>query len=677
MKRFFLYILFLTFSVAGTLSAREVININRNWQFSYTSDLRSRTTVDVPHIWNYDAISTRMVYNRGLASYIKEFRAPSGWSNKRVYIRFYGVNSEANLFVNGNFVGEHKGGYTAFTFDITPYLKPGSVNNVWMRVSNAPQLDYMPISSDFNIYGGIYRDVELIVVDPAHFSLSELGSDGVRLQQVRVTDETARVEAQVKLTLPGNGNYTVTVDVKNPDTDSILVSNSGKVKIDKGIASVTVPVTIQDPRLWHGTLDPYQYDFQLTLKEGEKVHDALTIPMGLRYFSIDPEQGFMLNGRSYPIHGVTHYEDRGGGVGSAYRQRMFDEDFDLIREMGANAVRMTNYPHDPYFYELCDRHGVIVWSEIPFVSPEFGAENGFINKESFMKNGKTQLSEMIYQHYNHTSVFFWGIFSNLLTRGTDSPVEYVEELNRLAKTLDPDRITISSSNQDGPINFVTEAIGWSQYLGWREGQVSDLDIWLSQLTRNWKNLKSCIGEYGAGGSIFHQTDTLRRPDTRERLHPERWQTHYHEEFYPILQKYPNIWGSFLQSMFDFGEVSYRGGDTPGINDFGLVSYDRKEKKDAFYFYKANWNNVDGFVHIAEKRWDVRSHPVQTVTVYSNRSEVELFVNGESQGTKRGTYGVFRWERVRMSEGENSLEVYADNLFYEEAKVKIRRAQQIH
>ncbi|MCD8186211.1 MAG: DUF4982 domain-containing protein [Rikenellaceae bacterium] len=484
------------------------------------------------------------------------------------------------------------------------------------------------------------------------------------------------MSAAVKITASKNANYTVSLSVIDPQTDAVVASQSSRIKADKGAGSGDIPVTIPQPRLWHGVYDPFLYHFHLELKEGDQLLDSLTIPMGLRYWEIDPESSFTLNGRVYPIHGVTRFEDR-SNAGNAYHHRMHEEDFALIREMGANAVRMTHYPHDPYFYRLCDRYGVIVWSEIPFTAPEFGADNGYIAKPSFHENGRQQLTEMILQRYNNTSVLFWGIFSNIQTRGSDDPVPYIRELNQWARTLDPTRQTIASSNQDGAINFVTDAIGWSQYLGWQEGQVSDVNVWLSQLTRNWKELRSCIGEYGAGGSLIHQSDTLRRPDPRERLHPERWQTHYHEQFYSILLKYPAVWGAFIHSMFDFGEVNYRGGDTPGVCNFGLVSYDRKDRKDAFYFYKANWNSLEPFVHIAGKRWDERSEPVQTLTVYSNRAEVELFVNGRSQGSRTGTHGIFRWEGVELQEGKNQISAHADRTFFDKTEITLRRTRRIH
>lgn len=662
------------FIVAGTYASREVINLNRNWQFSLSNDLRpsSRATVNLPHTWNYDAISTKKEYYRGIGNYMKEITAPAGWSGKKVYIRFYGVNSEANVFVNGKFVGEHKGGYTAFTYDITPFIRTGESNNIWVRVSNAPQLDYMPINGDFNIYGGIYRDVELIVTYPVHISLTDNSSNGIYLKQTEVTDEKAKIDATVKVNGLGSGNYTVAVDVNDSDSDFTLFSNSDKVKLDKGEGLVTIPLEIDSPRLWNGIRDAFRYNFVVRIKDGTTTLDSLTVPMGVRYFSIDPQQGFMLNGKPYPLRGVTHYQDR-NGVGSAFRNRQHDEDFDLMLEMGVNAVRMTNYPQDPYFYDLCDRYGMIVWSELPLVGPETILDNGYINKESFKENGKQQLAEMISQRFNNTSVFFWGLFSNLTTRGSDDPVGYIKELNQLAHELDPTRPTIGSSNQDGGINFVTDLIGWSQYLGWQKGQVADVDIWLGQLTKGWSQLKSAIGEYGAGGSILHQEDSLQRPNPSRNWHPERWQTNYHEQFYSILKKYPMIWGSFINTMFDFGSVNYRGGDTPGVSDFGLVTYDRREKKDAFYFYKANWNKNQPFVYITERRWDERTSPVQTIKVFSNQDEVELIVNGESHGQILGKNGVFTWENIRLSDGVNIIEAYSGRV-RDEADITINREQ---
>lgn len=649
--------------MTAALEAREVININRNWDFSFNQDVsaRSRTTVDLPHTWNYDAISVRNSYQRGVANYIHSLNARSEWRNKRVYLRFNGVNSEANLFVNGHFAGAHKGGYTAFTFEITSFLRFGNPNNsIWVRVNNSPQLDAMPINGDFNIYGGIHRDVELIIVDPVHIAVSDDGADGVYIKQKKITKESAQVEAVVQLSGPqgNNSNYTVRVEVKEPDSDSIVAFREAKVRVDRNDGVATLPLTVNNPKLWNGLRDAYMYDFKIKVSDDKKIIDSLTVSSGFRFFGVTADKGFTLNGEHYEIHGVTYYGDR-AGRGTAMRKRDYDADFDLMLEMGANAVRMTNYPQDKYFFDLCDRYGIIVWSEIPLVGQEMGTYNGFVNSQTFRNNCKAQLAEMVKQNYNHPSVVFWGLFSNLITRD-DDPTDFVAELNMYLKSLDNTRLTAASSNQDGSINYITDVIGWSQYFGWKEGQVSDINIWLRQLRSEWSSLKSGIGEYGAGGSVTHVSDTLRRPNPRERLHPERWQSDFHEKFYSIISKTPYLWGNFIQTIFDYGSSGYWLGDTPGVKDMGLVTYDRRDKKDAFYFYKANWNKTEPFVYIADKRWDIRRSSSQTIRVYSNQDEVELIVNDESKGTKTGTNGVFTWS-VRLKEGGNKVEAYSGNI----------------
>ncbi len=652
MKKIVLILLFSC--LTGPLLAREVVNLNHDWRFALNDEPQA-SPIDLPHTWNRGAQPFVRPGSRAMGNYTRTVQIPREWAEKRVYIRFYGADSEANLFVNGHYAGEHRGAYAAFTFEITPLLRFGEANSLWMRVSNARQLDYLPAGSDWNSYGGIVRDVELIVVDPVHFALSDHGSDGVVLRQGRGADDEARIDAAVRLEGTRSGTCTVTLDLFDPEQNRVVASASEKIKVDRGRGAGNATITLADPHRWHGTIDPFLYEVRIALKEGAQTLDSLTIPWGVRSFEIDPRRGFLLNGEPYPLHGVTRLEDR-SGVGSAYLERMHREDLALIREMGANAVRTYGSPASPRFYELCDRAGIIVWSEIPLAAPQLGVDNGFVDKPAFRENGRQQLTEMILQHGNRASVFFWGLFSNLSGRGTDDPLPYITELNRLAHELDPSRPTVAASNQDGAINFVTDAIGWSQYLGWQGGAVADIDLWLGQLTRDWGHLRSAVAEYGAGGSTAHQPQELSRPDPQARLHPERWQTRYHEQFYAILRNYPAIWGGFIHSMFDFGAENYPGGDTPGIDDRGLISYDRREKKDAFYFYKANWNPSDPFVHIAEKRWDKRSESTQTLTVYTNRPDAELFVDGVSQGSRSAVLGICRWENVELAEGENRVEV---------------------
>lgn len=520
MRRIFLFIFFM--SVFYTVHSRQIININRNWQFSLNQDisLQSRTTVDVPHTWNYDAVAVRNEYYRGVANYIKDIRIPSDWRGKRVFIRFYGVNSEAHLIVNGHFAGEHKGGYTAFTFEITDYLRYGSSNSLWVRVNNSHQLDVMPINGDFNVYGGIYRDVELIVTEDIGISLLDHGSNGVYVSQSEVTSEYAKIDTEIHISSSASKltNITISVEIVEPETNSVVASKDARIKVE-GSEILNLSLSVDNPKLWNGYRDAYLYDLKVKIKSVDIVKDSLVVPVGLRNYTVTSDKGFFLNGNPYKLHGVLYHGDI-SGRGTAMTKADIEADFDMMLEMGVNAIRMANYPQDPYLFELCDRYGILVWCEIPLVGQDIRSYNGFIDSPVFKENCKLQLTEMVKQNHNHSSVVFWGIFSNLITRD-DRLIPFVRELNRLAKTLDPTRLTSASSNQDGDINFITDVIGWSQYLGWKEGAVADMEKWLDQLTTQWFMLKSGIGEYGSGGSVTHVNDTLRRPYTRERLNPER------------------------------------------------------------------------------------------------------------------------------------------------------------
>lgn len=625
--------------------ARRTIALDRGWQFS-AGDLRQRAPVTLPHTWSGDATDLARGATNSSGHYIRDLAVPADWAGQRVYLRFYGVSGAADLLVNGLWAGEHLGGYTAFTIEITPLLRPGQTNNLWLRVDNAPRLDSPPVDSPLASYGGVTRRVELIVTGPTHLSLAEAGSDGVYLKQTRVTPQQARVDATVRVDGPAADAGSVTVEVYDPRRDSVLTARTARVR--GGAAEV--PLDIASPHLWQGLRDPFLYDFRITLKEGARTLDSLVVPMGLRSVAVDPVRGFLLNGEPYPLRGATRLEDR-MGAGGALTAAQQEQDVALLVEMGANAVRAKGYPHSPDFYALCDRAGILVWSEIPLAGPG----GGYLHKPAFEANGRRQLTEMILQNYNHTSVALWGLFSNLPTRGTDSPVDYLGELDALAHTLDPTRPTAASSDQDGPINFTTDLIGWSQYLGWNSGQPADVALWLDQLAAGWSELRSGVGEYGAGGALTRQSDIPTRPDPLSADHPERWQTYYHEQVYPLLAARPALWGTFVHALCDYGTSDAAGSDLPGVSDFGLVSYDRSERKDAFYFYKANWNTADPFVHLVEKRWDVRPRARQTIRAYSNRPELELFVNGVSMGVKTGEHGVFRWDDLTLREGANTVE----------------------
>ena len=654
------------------LPAREVINLNRDWRFfSYSEGSSDRAqNVNLPHTWNNDALGGKNDYFRGVGNYMKDIQVPLEWRNKRVFIRFSGAGTVTDLIVNGRHVGEHRGGFGAFTFELTGYLRYGEQNLLWAIVNNAPRLDVLPTAGDINIYGGLYRDVDLIVTEPSHIAVNHYGSQGVYVHQKSVSRERAELEAVVRIDGLRDRLLSVTATVVTPMRDTVASEHARFRVPAEGRGSVSVPIAMDNPRLWNGTADPFMYDVIVRLMDDSLLCDEVTVPLGLRYFSVDPKQGFLLNGSPYRLRGVSHYEDR-ASVGNALTPYQIAEDLDLIAEMGANAVRAAAYPHNESFYDECDRRGLVVLSELPLIGPAYMTDRGYINTEAFRDNGRDQLREMIFQQFNHPSVAVWGIFFDQTPRG-DDPTAYVKELNSLAMLEDPSRLTSATSNQDGKINFVTDLVVWDHNYGWKEGLPSDIKVWLDQLRTNWGSLCSGIS-YGAGASIYHQDDSLYRPDYLGNWHPERWQTYLHEQYYPYIDGSPFLWGWFVANMFDYGAAGRNWGEGTGVDDRGLVTFDRKYRKDAFYFYKANWNRTEPTVWIAEKRWNRRPRTTQTVRVYSNADQVELWLNGASLGAKTGTNGTFVWEGVEMRRGANRLQART-NAGEDEATVYIRSRQ---
>lgn len=642
-------------------SAREIVNINKSWRFipGYETRKNVSTEVHLPHTWNQDALSGKEDYYRGLANYEKTINIPEKWKDKKVHIRFKGVNTVANVFVNGVHAGEHRGGYTAFVFDITDYLKFGEDNELWIRVNNAIQLDVMPLLGDFNMYGGIYRDVDIIVTEPEHIALNDYASSGVYITQKDVNKEKASIDTRVLLNGRKGENVLVSVMIKGHN-DKTVISDSQQVTLNgDGLQPVTFSYSIQNPRLWNGFKDPYLYTVETELlREGETI-DFVSERIGLRYYHVDPNEGFFLNGEHLQLRGVCRHQDR-AEIGNALRPDNHKEDMDIIREMGANAIRLAHYPQDKYVYQLCDEYGFVVWAEIPFVGPGGYRDKGFVDQDSFKENGKHQLIELIRQNYNHPSICFWGMFNEVAERG-DNPIEYIKELNALAHKEDPYRPTVAASNQGGDMNRVTDIIGWNQYFGWYGGEPSGIGTWADNTHKAYSDKPISVSEYGAGASIYHQEEELIKTVANSYWHPENWQTYFHEEHWKAIDQRPFLWGTFVWNMFDFGAAHRTEGEIKGKNDKGLVTFDRKVYKDSFYFYKANWNKEDPFVYIAERRLTERKKPSQTIKVYSNQPEVELIVNGKSYGKTKGDYGTFIWENIPMQQGQNTVTARTKNV----------------
>ena len=633
--------------------------LNDNWQFRFGHQVEKNTVarVDLPHTWNaQDALSGRTDYKRGLGHYERRLFVPADWKGQRLYLRFEGANSIADLFVNGRHAGQHRGGYGAFVFEITDFVNYGKANTLRVSVNNAETLELMPLVGDFNFYGGLYRDVHLVRTGPTCISLLDHGSSGVRLVQDSVSKDYAAIRALVALS---NGSDTATqaeVLLRLLDGDREVAAQRLTLTLppDSSVEG-SLPVSLRRPHLWDGRRDPFRYRAEVSLwRNGHEV-DRVEQPLGLRYYHIDPERGFFLNGRHLPLRGVCRHQDR-SEVGNALRREHHDEDAAIMAEMGANAVRLAHYPQAEYFYDLMDCYGFIVWAEIPFVGPGGYSDEGFVNLHAFRQNGRQQLVELIRQHYNHPSIVVWGLFNELSMRG-DDPVPYIKELNDLAHREDPTRLTVAASNTDGALNFVTDAMAWNRYDGWYGGTPAGLGQWLDHMHTTHPDLRIAISEYGAGASLYHQQDTLVKTVATSFWHPENWQTHYHMANWREISARPFVWGSFIWNLFDFGAAHRHEGDRVGINDKGLVSFDRRTRKDAFYFYKANWNKEVPLLYLAERRCTRRTRPVQTFMAFTNQPEAELFVNGVSCGrAEADSLATVRWTGVRLRPGQNEIRV---------------------
>lgn len=646
-----------------TLAQRENILINQDWnfRFSHQVDKNSSRRVDLPHTWNaQDALSGKPDYKRGIGNYDKKLFIRSEWKGKRLFLRFEGANCVSNVFINGKQIGEHRGGYGAFIFEITDKVNYGKDNTVLVRVNNGEQLDVMPLVGDFNFYGGIYRDVHLLVTEDICISPLDYASPGVYLFQQHVGEKQAAVLARINLSNGTEHPRQATLRLQVKEGDKVVYQADKKVTVapHTSVQPEEMSFTLLNPRLWNGREDPFMYQTVITLVKDGKEIDKVEQPLGLRYYATDADRGFFLNGKHLPLHGVCRHQEW-AEVGNALRPMHHEEDTRLMLEMGVNAIRLVHYPQATYMYDLMDRNGIVTWAEIPFVDPGGYADKGFVDQPSFRENGKEQLKEMIRQHFNHPSICFWGLFNELKENG-DNPLEYIKELNVLAHQEDPTRPTTSASNQGGAINFITDNIAWNRYDGWYGATPATLASWLDKTHQAHPEIKIAISEYGAGASIYHQQDSLVQTSPGSWWHPENWQTEYHIQNWKIISERPYVWGSFVWNMFDFGAAHRTEGDRPGINDKGLVTHDRKVKKDAFYFYKANWN-PEPMVYIAGRRSVNRVKPVTEVQIFSNCAEVTLKVNGQiikkmqPDGVK-----VCIFKDIRLKKGENNIEVSAEN-----------------
>jgi len=661
MRRFLIFFLYIiqTITVLAangySHSDRKIIDFNHDWKFYFSYDSRKnvkKLNVTLPYTW--DASGTEAAkadYNRTAGIFEKTFVIDSSYNGKRLFLYFTGANSVASVFVNNIFLTEHKGGYTAFCVEITKHIRSGE-NQIKVQVSNAYRMDVLPLSGDFNIYGGIHRPVYLLTTSANCISPLDNASPGVYLSQKSVSAKSATVKVLTKLSL--NKPASLKVRTIITDADKKIIAQSLSPLTGETCSQV---ININQPHLWNGKTDPYLYTVKVQLIQNGGVTDEIEQPLGLRYYKIDPDKGFFLNGKYLDLHGVGFHEDV-KGKGSALDSADLDKDMELIKEIGATALRFTHYPHSQYFYDLCDKNGLVIWSEIPLVGPGGYTGTGYVNNDMLKKQIKQVLVEMIRQNYNHPSVFFWGLFNELRLDG-DDPRPFLKQMDKLAKTEDPSRLTTCASFLDGDqFNDVTDLIGWNKYYGWYGGKFKDLSTWADKTHAEFPQKPFAVSEFGAGGSPYQHTETLEQPVAPGRFHPEEWQSFFHESSWKELMKRPFIWGKFIWTLTDFASSLRTEGDRDGINDKGLVTYDQKIKKDAFYFYKANWN-PEPMIYIADRRNAKRNQPITTIKVYSNIQSVELWLNGAFMGSRdKNDIGIVEWPNVTLAKGPNKIVIKA-------------------
>lgn len=687
--------LFLIFCSIALFGQRQEIPFNKDWKFQSTSigGVNYEKSVDLPHTWNDKDAQAGISQHRTTGIYAKTFFGNEGWSKKRVFLHFEGANITTTVTLNGQEVGKHKGGYAAFSFELSPHLKVGQDNHLKVEVSNELDMAVIPLVGDFNNYGGIYRPVRLIVTErPICISPLDYASSGIYIKQSNVSQASADIEVLTKYLSKDKAlvGYRTTILDAGGQTIATQTTEEAISKDKNGAFSHSY--TMDNPHLWNGKKNPYMYQFRVELLKNGKVLDSKTENFGLRYFSIDANNGFSLNGQQMPLRGVSRHQDK-IDKGSALSDADHEYDMDLMLEMGINTLRLAHYQHAEKVYNLADSAGLVVWAEIPFIGlPELAVtySNGYEPNDDFHANTKQQLIELIRQNYNHPSIMLWSLYNELQNPADASPVEFLKELNTIAKKEDPSRLTVAAGmlkpDEHPDMQNITDVFAYNRYFGWYYGQPSDMATFLDETHKNYPNIALGISEYGAGGSIYQHTDKMKRPNPFGSPHPEEWQSFYHEEHLQILDERPFVWGSFVWNMFDFSSHPRREGDHHGRNDKGLVTFDRKTKKDAFFYYKANWSD-EPVLYITSRRHNFRKKQTVDIKAYSNLSEVMLKVNGKEYPVQSPEKGIAIWSDIKLKEGANAIFIqsnqndtaYTDEIvwMYEPANKGANRAIRIY
>jgi len=620
---------------------RNIISINQGWFFSKEATAVPETlctdweAVNVPHCWNaIDGQDGGNDYWRGTAYYAKSIAKADLPESQRYYLEIQGANSSAEVYLNGKKLASHDGGYSTWRVDLTETLE--EENLLVIAVDNAANDRVYPQMADFTFYGGLYRNVNIIAVSESHFDLDYYGTPGIKVTPV-MEENDAKTEVEVFLTNAKEGQF----------IRYTLLNREGKVLGTKDTADKKVIFRIKNAHRWHGRKDPYLYAVKAELIEGEEVLDTVSTRFGCRSYKIDPENGFILNGEEYPLRGVSRHQDR-WGLGNALLPEHHEEDIELICEVGCTTIRLAHYQHDQYFYDLCDEKGLVIWAEIPYISNHMptGRENTI-----------SQMKELIVQNYNHPSIVVWGLSNEISIAGaTPDLLENHHILNNMCHEMDKTRLTtmavVSMCSMDDPYVRIPDTVSYNHYFGWYGGDTTMNGPWFDEFHKKYPNQPIGCSEYGCEALNWHTSNPQQGDYTEE------YQAYYHEELIKQLFTRKFMWATHVWNMFDFGADGRNEGGENGQNHKGLMTFDRKYKKDAFYAYKA-WLNPEPMVHICGKRYVDRVEDVTKVTVYSNLPAVELFANGESLGVKEAADHFFYFDVPNA--GETTLVAKAGEL----------------
>ena len=607
---------------------RQIYNFNTKWAFSKEATEAPQVMpekwywVSLPHTWNdIDGQDGGNDLYRGTAYYAKELEKMDLPKADKYYLEFNGANSSAKVYINGKELAKHDGGYSTWRVDITDVLE--DKNLFVVEVDNSANDRVYPQHADFTFYGGLYRNVNIIAVNNSHFDLEYYGGPGIKVTP-EVVDTSAKVEVEV---------FTTNA-LDTQKLSYILKDKEGNIVAQKETTANETKVNfeIENVHLWHGKKDPYLYSAEVYLKQDDEVLDNVSTRFGCRTFKIDPELGFILNGEEYPLRGVSRHQDR-WGIGNALLPEHHEEDMDMICEVGATTIRLAHYQHDQYFYDLCDERGMVIWAEIPYISTHM--PNG-------RENTISQMKELITQNYNHPSIVVWGL-SNEITMSGESSEDLRENhviLNDLVHEMDKTRLTtiacVSMCSMDDPYVQIPDVVSYNHYFGWYGGETDMNGPWFDEFHAKYPNIPIGCSEYGCEALNWHTSN----PEQGD--YTEEYQAYYHEELIKQFFTRKYMWATHVWNMFDFGADSRNEGGENGQNHKGLVTFDRKYKKDAFYAYKA-WLSDEPFVHICGKRYVDRVEETTKVTVYSNQPEVELFANGVSLGKQSSPEHFFYFE----------------------------------